>query len=71
MLTFLKNIFTARDNESFSLTKLFGIAGIVAMVHNFIATASTDFNGFGLGVAGLMAAMVAKYFVEDKGAKNE
>lgn len=64
MLTFLKNIFTARDNESFSLTKLFGIAGVVAMVHNFIATSSQDFNGFGLGIAGMIAAMAAKYYVE-------
>ena len=66
MLNFLKNLFTARDNESFSLTKLFGLAGVTAMVFNFISTASVDFNGFGLGVAGLMAAMAAKYYVEDK-----
>lgn len=64
MFTFLKHIFTARDNESFSLTKLFGIAGVIAMVHNFIITSSTDFNGFGLGIAGMITAMAAKYWAE-------
>lgn len=64
MLTYLKNIFTARDNESFSLTKLICVAGCVAMVHNFITTASTDFGAFGLGISGLIAAMAAKYYVE-------
>lgn len=64
MLSFLKNIFTARDNESFSLTKLFGIAGVTAMVHNFVATSSTDYSGFGIAISGLMAAMALKYHVE-------
>lgn len=67
MNNFFKNVLTARDNISFSLTKLVGISAAVAMVVNFIRLGSVDFDGFGVGMAALMAALAAKYFVEDKG----
>lgn len=69
MNEFLKNIFTARDGLSYSLTKLVGIAAAIAMVVNFIRLASTDFGGFGTGIALLMTALAAKYYVEDKEQK--
>ena len=69
MNEFMKNIFTARDGISYSLTKIVGIAAAVAMVVNFIRLASTDYGGFGTGISFLMAALAAKYFVEDKEQK--
>lgn len=70
MLTFLKNIFTARDNESFSLTKLIGIGGGTSMIYNFLSTSSDAFQDFGIGIGAIMAALAAKYHVEDKEAKE-
>ncbi len=64
MSEFFNHIFTARDGLSYSLTKLVGIAGAVAMVYNFVSKGSTDFNGFGIGIAALMAALAVKYAVE-------
>lgn len=62
----IRNWFTARDNISYSLTKLIGVAGGVAMVFNFIVKGSDDFQGFGTGIGLIMAALAAKYFVEEK-----
>ena len=69
MNNFMKNILTARDNESFSLVKLIAIATIAAMLFNFIRVGSVDFAGLGIGVTGILAAMAAKYHVEDKEQK--
>ena len=66
MKEFMKNIFTAKDNVSYSLSKLLGISGGAAMIFNFLKTDSTDFNGFGAGLCLLIAALAAKYFVESK-----
>lgn len=66
MKEFLKNVFTARDNVSYSLSKLLGISGGAAMVFNFIKVGSVDFQGFGTGVSLLIAALAAKYFAEGK-----
>jgi len=62
----LKHLLTARDNESFSLVKVIAILTVVAMVINFLRVQSVDFTGLGIGVAGIIAAMVAKYHVEGK-----
>lgn len=66
MKEFLKNIFTAKDNVSYSLSKLLGISGGAAMVFNFVKVGSTDYQGFGTGVSLLIAALAAKYFAESK-----
>lgn len=60
----LKHYFTARDGISYSLTKLFGAVSIAGMTWNFVALQSKDFNGFGMGVAAILGALAAKYFVE-------
>ena len=62
----LKHIFTARDNATFSLSKLIGTFGTFAMVYNFVKIGSVDFQGFGIGISTLVAALAAKYYVEDK-----
>lgn len=66
MIRILKDWATARDGISFSLTKLLGISAGVAMIYNFVANGSADYSGFGTGIGLLMAALAAKYFVEDK-----
>jgi len=60
----INNIFTARDNQSVSLTKLVGICGALTMCYKFATGDSTDFSGFGTGISLLMAALAAKYMVE-------
>lgn len=62
----MNHLFTARDGVSYSLTKLAGICGVVAVTYNFIKLGSPDFQGYGIAVAGLMAALALKYAVEEK-----
>lgn len=67
---YLSNILTAKDNATFSLTKLIGLSGFGSMVYEFIARASVDFIGFAGGVAAIIAALAAKHATEDKNATN-
>lgn len=69
MLTFLKNVLTARDNTSYSLTKLVAIGAALDMLLKFYQSPNPDFQAFGFGVASMMAALAGKYFVEDKDPK--
>ena len=62
----IKNLLTARDNESFSLVKAIAIATVAAMLIIFIRVQSVDFSGLGIGVTGIIAAMAAKYHIEGK-----
>ena len=64
MIEFLKNIFTGRDNETFSLTKILAITGVAALTFNFVKLFSTDYQGYGIAVSIIMAALAGKYFVE-------
>lgn len=64
MLTYFKDLFTARNGVDYSLTKAVGIAGGIAMVVNFIRVESVDFSGFGIGISTIMAALAAKYWAE-------
>jgi hypothetical protein len=66
MRQFINNIFTARDNVTFSMTKLLGMSGGFSMVWKFIQAPSPDYQAFGLGLAGIMAALAAKYYTEGK-----
>lgn len=65
---FFRNIFTGRNNVDYSLTKLFGIAAIAVMVYRFVQVPVPDFLGFSGGVASLIAALAAKYYVEGEKA---
>ena len=62
----IKNWFTARNGIDYSLTKILGTIAFLAMIVNFVWLRSVDFQGFGLGIAGMMTALAAKYYVEDK-----
>jgi len=63
-MKYLLHIFTARDNTTFSLTKLLAMLAGLAMVCNFIRAVSVDFQGFGIGIAAMIAALAAKYATE-------
>ena len=65
-MEWLKHILTAADNQTYSLSKLIGVSGTAAMIFNFVKVGSVDFQGFGIGISTLVAALAAKYFVEDK-----
>jgi len=60
------HLFTARNGVDYSLTKLFGITAASSLTYNFIHSASSDFTGYGIAMTGVMAAMAAKYMVEEK-----
>jgi hypothetical protein len=66
MIEFFKNILTARDNSTFSLSKLLAISAVCAMVFNFVKLVSADYQGLGIGVSIMIAALAGKYYVEDK-----
>lgn len=68
-IRFLKNILTARDNESYSLTKLLVIAAVAAMIYKFVKADTVDFQAFGTGLSFVLAVLAGKYFVEDKEPK--
>ena len=64
MMTFFKNIFTAQDNATFSLSKLISFGGSAAMIGEFLYKGSVDFQGFGIGICTIIGALAAKYHVE-------
>jgi hypothetical protein len=66
LIEILNHYATARDGVSYSLTKLAGVCGVVAVTYNFIKLGSPDFQGYGIAIAGLMAALALKYAVEEK-----
>lgn len=70
MLTqFLKNILTARDNETYSITKVWVSAAAAAMIYRFVTEPTVNYYEFGVGFGVLLAVLVGKYFVEDKEPK--
>lgn len=66
MIKFLNDIFTSRDNATFSMSKLIGSTAGVAMVYEFIRMSSVDFQGFGIGASTLIAALAAKAYTDTK-----
>ena len=62
----LSHYLTARDGESFSLTKLGFIVGVLSMSYRFVTDISAPaYEAYALGMAGLITAMAIKYHVED------
>lgn len=62
----LKHLFTARDGEAYSLTKLIVIASASTMIYKFATGTEVNFTDFGTGISLIGAIQVGKYFVEDK-----
>lgn len=61
----LSHWLTARDGESFSLTKLAFIVAMVTMAYRFATDIATpDYIAFAGGVAALISALAIKYHVE-------
>ena len=60
----LKDIFTSRDNSTFSMSKLIAIGAACGMIFEFLKTGSVDFQGFGIGVASVIGALAAKSFTD-------
>jgi len=61
------NVFTARNNLDYSLTKLLGIVAGGEMIYKFAMMdkiVAADIQSFGIGIAAVMAALAAKYYVE-------
>lgn len=65
-MNIIKDWFTARNGVDWSLTKLYGTLAMSALIFNFVRAGSIDFSGFGIAVAALIAALAAKYAVEEK-----
>lgn len=63
-MKYIQHILTGRDNATFSLTKLLAVMAALAMICNFIRAVSVDFQGFGIGIAAMIAALAAKYATE-------
>jgi hypothetical protein len=62
----LQHLFTARDGEAYSLTKLIVIAASSTMIYKFATGDTVNFTDFGTGISLIGAIQVGKYFVEDK-----
>ena len=60
MKDFIKNIFTSNDNATFSASKLIGVLGGLTMIGEFLRTQSVDWQGLGIGLATIIAALAAK-----------
>jgi hypothetical protein len=61
---FLVDALTARNGIDYSLTKMLGIAAGVTMIVRFWQLPTPDFLGFAGGIAAIMGALAAKYYVE-------
>lgn len=71
MSQIMKHIFTCRDNASYSMVKIISFIGSCAMVINFVRVGSVDFQGLGIGLATVIAAMAAKYVAEGTQDKSD
>ncbi len=67
MFTAFKNWMTARDNVTWSFTKLLGMGAGVAMIVKFWRTATPDYQSFGIAITGIIASLAYKYSVEKQG----
>lgn len=60
-MNFFKQWFTEKDNSTFCVVRALLTSGGVAMVYKFVVlTGTVDFQAFGLGLAGIGAAIAAK-----------
>lgn len=67
---YIRDLMTAVDNVTYSLTKFLAIGGFGAMTFQFVKQAIPDFLGYAIGISVIMAALAGKYFVENKGPKE-
>lgn len=61
---YIHDVFTARNGEDYSETKLIAFMGACTMMGEFLATHSQSYLQLALGLSAIMAALAGKYFVE-------
>ncbi len=64
MFTVIKHWMTARDNLTWSFTKLLGMGAGITMIVKFWKTPTPDYQSFGIAITGIIAALAYKYSVE-------
>lgn len=67
---FIKNILTSADNSTYSMSKIIGLIGSMAMISDFVKAESIDFQGLGIGLATIIAAFAAKAMTDTKPEKT-
>lgn len=63
---YVKDLMTAVDGLSYSLTKFLALGGFGAMTAQFARQDVPDFLGYAIGVTVIMAALAGKYIAETK-----
>ena len=63
MIEILKHWFTEKDNTTFCVVRMLLTSGGTVMIYKF-TTMGGDFQAFGLGLAGIGAAIAAKNATE-------
>jgi hypothetical protein len=66
MKELLMNIFTSADNSTYSMSKIIGFLGSMAIIGQFIRVGSVDFQGFAIGLAALITAFAVKAATDPK-----
>lgn len=56
----IKDIFTSKDNQTFSMSKTLAFTSGCALIFNFVKLGITDMQGFGIAVGAIIAALAAK-----------
>ena len=59
-MRFINQWLTERDNLTMCVVRSLLASGGVAMIYKFCTTASPDFQAFGIGLAGIGAAIALK-----------
>jgi len=69
--TYVKDVFTAKNGEDYSETKLIAFMAALAMIGEFVATHSQNYLQLGIGISAIMAALAGKYFIETPHSHDE
>lgn len=64
MKKLLLDIFTSKDNSTFSMSKTLAFLGGMALIYNFIKLSVTDMQGFGVAIGAMIGALAAKSFTD-------
>ena len=56
----IRQWFSERDNTTWCVVRILLSSGGIAMIYKFTVVAAPDFQSFGLGLAGIGAAIAAK-----------
>ena len=68
---FCNDVLTARDNVSYSMSKVVGISAGVALVEKYSSSPAADPVAFATSIGIIMGALAVKYAVETIGEKKD